>query len=241
MSEPALMLQRRLCRYTRLKLDVEINDNRSTMLRVLERQRGMSRVSIHRMFIDAPDHVLEAVAQYIQGHLHDAHGAYNRVLRTYIQQELARCDYSHRVDHKRLVTQGTCYDLQAIYDALNARYFNHQLNLRVTWYGVSPRQRGARSRARTPLRLTFGLYYDSLKLIKIHRLLDDPFFPPYFLSYVVYHEMLHEVIPGEVDARGLFRVHTKAFQAAERQFIDYVRATHWEVQHKEQIFCHGRT
>jgi hypothetical protein len=58
-------------------------------------------------------------------------------------------------------------------------------------------------------------------------LLDQQFVPLWFLQYVLYHEMLHSVVPDEV-SRGRRRVHTEEFNRRERQFPRYRRARHWE-------------
>lgn len=67
-------------------------------------------------------------------------------------------------------------------------------------------------------------------------MLDDAFYPPYFVAFVVYHEMLHNVVPGKTDAMGYYRVHTPEFKRLEKQFAEYDMAMKWEKKHKELIF-----
>lgn len=223
----------RISKFTSLKLELRINNNRSTMLALLEKRRGAARLSLHRMFLEAPDPVLMAIAHYVHGGRRRGED-YHRVLRSYIQTHLPQQDYSNRLNPDQLKRQGRVYDLEAIYHEVNKKYFDGKLNLKITWYGRT-------MRSKRPRRITYGLFEDALKLIKIHRILDDPFFPPYFVSYVVYHEMLHAIVPGEMDARGNFCVHTRLFKEKEKLFADYKRALAWEKQHCNQIFCHGRT
>jgi hypothetical protein len=45
---------------------------------------------------------------------------------------------------------------------------------------------------------------------------------------VLYHEMLHSVVPDEVLSQGRRRVHTEEFNRRERQFPGYRRARRWE-------------
>jgi len=229
----ALQLHQRISKYLNIDLELRVNDNRSTMLRILERQRRLVRLSIHQMFLEAPEDVIAAVARYVNGTSRDQ-GAYHYILRAYIHKNSSSYDYRQRLDETALQTEGQHYDLQVIYDQLNQQYFQGKLQCRLTWYGILPLPRRTR-------RLTFGLYYESLKLIKIHRILDDPFFPPYFVAYVIYHEMVHDVVPGETDCRGALRVHTPRFRQQERQFIHYERALAWERSHKEKIFRRGWT
>src|SRR6185436_13142437 len=43
----------------------------------------------------------------------------------------------------------------------------------------------------------FGTIQEEDRLIRINRALDQPFVPLWFLRYVLYHEMLHSVVPDE--------------------------------------------
>ncbi|HEY2811622.1 MAG TPA: hypothetical protein VGJ00_09575 [Rhabdochlamydiaceae bacterium] len=137
-------------------------------------------------------------------------------------------------------TLGEHYDLQSIYEKLNARYFNDQLDLNITWFG-SPHRKVKAQRI-------LGLFDFQSRLIKIHRLLDHPRFPPYFISYIVYHEMLHSVLPPLRKIRGRRAVHHGKFKEREKVFADYERARDFEKQNHKLFFSardnwdyHGRT
>ena len=65
-------------------------------------------------------------------------------------------------------------------------------------------------------------------MIRINPALDQPFVPLWFLRYVLYHEMLHSVVPDEMLSRSRRRVHTEEFNRRERKFPDYRRARRWE-------------
>lgn len=125
---------------------------------------------------------------------------------------------------------GERYDLQQIYTNLNQTYFNNQLNLKITWFG------SAKRKARRYRKL--GLYCFRGKLIKIHRLLDQAHFPPYFISYVVYHEMLHSVCPPIKARRGRYQIHHDHFKKKEQEFADYAQAKRWE-EKNTQLFFQG--
>jgi hypothetical protein len=45
---------------------------------------------------------------------------------------------------------------------------------------------------------------------------------------VLYHEMLHSVVPDETLSRNRRRVHTEEFNRRERKFPGYRRARRWE-------------
>lgn len=219
----------RLGRYLGLNLELVVNENRSTMLNLLEKRRSFVRLSVHKMFLDAPDAVISAIAHYVQG-VRKEKNIRNLILRKYIQEHLAQVDYTHLVNRHRLTDQGKVYQLKEIYEEINKKYFDQQLDLSITWYG-QPR-RAARTR------ITFGQYVSGLRLIKIHRMLDDSFFPDYFVSFVVYHEMLHCVIPGAVDRRGRFCFHGRDFKQKERAFEQYAEASLWEKKNREFLLKH---
>ncbi|MFN0065256.1 MAG: hypothetical protein ACKVOH_03350 [Chlamydiales bacterium] len=216
----------RLQRHVPLELDVTINNNRSTMLSISARRYGYARLSIHQMFLEAPDSVVEAVARYIRGRDRRKKET-NFLIRSYIENNLGR--YSKR--ESRLETKGRVYDLQGIFSRLQEEYFPEPCDLAIGWFGdCRPKKRV----------ITLGQYLSSAKTIKIHRLLDDTFLPPYFVEFVVYHEMVHHVVPGYYDARGHLRIHGREFREREKKFKEYDRAMAWEKRNKE-VFFHGRT
>ncbi len=229
LSESSLVdrFRRELEKQLRCELDLVVNENRSTMLSVLERRRGFARLSVHKMFLDAPEEVVSAVAGFVKGG-RPKRGESGNLIRGYIQTNLARFDYSHLLKRSRFETKGRFYDLKELYDGINEEYFEGKLDLAITWYGTHGRK--------NMRKVVFGEYFDHLRLIKIHRILDDPFFPDFFVRYVLYHEMVHHIVPGYVDGAGFFRSHGADFKEKEVLFKDYARAIRWEKLHKEQFF-----
>lgn len=101
--------------------------------------------------------------------------------------------------------QGVIYDLDAIFDDLNHRFF----------YGLMGRPRLTWSRTRARNRL--GHYDPAHNTIVISRLFDSPQVPQYAVDYIVFHEMLHLKHP--VRLRGSRRcVHSREFLAEEKEF-----------------------
>ncbi len=120
-----------------------------------------------------------------------------------------------------LETEGKYFDLRAIFDGLNARYFRNRLRgYKVVW--------GRRRRQRPKDYFVFGTIQEEDRLIRINPGLDQSFVPLWFLKYVLYHEMLHSVVPDEVDSSGRRRVHTEEFNRREREYPGYRRARRWE-------------
>lgn len=127
---------------------------------------------------------------------------------------------------------GMTYNLLEIFDHINAEYFDKKLSLPITWFGNPLRE--AKSKR------TLGSYHFDTGLIRIHRLLDHPYFPPYFISYIVYHEMLHSVCPPLKRRRKGRRVHHSRFEEMEKAFSDYHLATEWEKKHRKLGLSYGR-
>ncbi|MGE0670205.1 MAG: SprT-like domain-containing protein [Parachlamydiales bacterium] len=128
----------------------------------------------------------------------------------------------------RKVVHGEHYNLQEIYDQVNALYFEGRVDVQITWFGSQ--KRAARRRR------TLGLYDFNSKLIKIHRLLDQPHFPSYFISYVVYHEMLHHLFPPYPPKRGRRKIHHADFKRHEKKFAEYSLAKEWEKENHQIFF-----
>jgi hypothetical protein len=117
--------------------------------------------------------------------------------------------------------EGKYFNLQRIFDRLNEHYFRGRLRGYVVKWG-------RRRRHRPKEYFIFGTIQEEDRVIRINPLLDQPFVPLWFLQYVLYHEMLHSVVPDEAISAGRRRVHTAEFNRRERQFRGYQRARQWE-------------
>jgi hypothetical protein len=120
-----------------------------------------------------------------------------------------------------LCHEGTHFDLRAIFNDLNQRHFRNRLRgYKVVW--------GRRRKHRPIEQFVFGTIQEEDRVIRINPALDQPFVPPWFLRYILYHEMLHSVVPDETLSRNRRRVHTEEFNRREREFPGYRRARRWE-------------
>jgi hypothetical protein len=217
--------QERLEKFSGLKLKLKINDNRSTMMSVKWEPDKSAKVSLHWFFLDAPENIMQALACYLR----QEDRIISPAVRAFIEENVKKLDYSHQVDKQKLLYQGNVYNLKKIYNDINHEYFDGKLQLHITWFG--------RPNQKNRSRVTFGLYHDPMRLIKINRLLDSPSFPDYLVSYVIYHEMLHHVCPSYVDEKGLHRVHSKEFKAEEVRFRHYDLAQEWIKEHHAGLFA----
>jgi hypothetical protein len=125
--------------------------------------------------------------------------------------------------------EGAYFDLKSLFDKVNAEYFDNRLKgYAITW---------GRRRRRPPKEyFVFGTIQEEDRVIRIHPLLDAPFVPTWFLEYVIYHEMLHAVVPEEIDEKGRRKVHTDEFYRRERQFHCFQRARRWEDDNLDRFF-----
>lgn len=117
--------------------------------------------------------------------------------------------------------QGRVFNLRALFDKLNARYFRNRLRAYTIVWG---RKRPGRPRNG----IVFATIQEEDRLIRIHPLLDRSFIPTWFLEYVIYHEMCHAVVRDEYDSAGRRIVHHEKFFERERRFHWFRRAKSWE-------------
>jgi len=217
------LLQQRLAAYLAGgRPRVILTDNLRTMLSIKKGQ-GLLTFRVHHMFAEAPPVVLRALARYAESHDREAAA----VLRAFVDGNEHRI---RRITTPRPVAidvQGAHHDLQALFDGLNARYFGDQISAKITWG-----QRGLRRPRRSSIKL--GSYSVEEGLIRIHPVLDASDVPGFFVEWIVYHEMLHEVHDMPiVEGRRIY--HTPAFRRAEAQYERYVEAVLWERTHLHKL------
>lgn len=207
-------LERRLqAAFVQGPVALSITDNRHAIIshRVKD---GILRVRIHHMFLDAPANVVEALVRYVTRNDREA----SALLGRYIEANGSRL--ARRSRKVPLVTKGKHHDLLALFQDINERYFGGSLNCVITW-GKHGSVRGPR----TTIKL--GSYDAVERLIRVHPALDRKWVPRYFVAYIVYHEMLHHVIPA---SRGVGRslLHPPEFRERESEFRHFERALAWE-------------
>jgi hypothetical protein len=179
------------------------------------------------MFADAPDRVLRALARYIAR----ADRRDSALLGGFIEANHWMIRRSRRA-HRRVPTArpaGRVHDLGEILAALNRRYFHGAINARITWG-----HRTIRSGRRQSIKM--GSYSVEDRLIRIHPALDRPGVPRYFVEWIVFHEMLHQVF--DIPTRnGRRQFHTAEFLERERRFEHYERARQWERRHLDRLLA----
>ena len=221
------LLERRLSQAVLKPAILGVTDNCRSMISFAERD-GVLRARLHHMFLDAPSTVQDALVRFIAS---STRGRRDRDASLVVGRYIDDC--SHRIRAARpflrpLHTQGQSHDLLAVFNAMNKRYFGGTVDALITWGRVGS-QRGETRRT-----LKLGSYSATERLIRVHPVLDRGWVPRYFISYIVYHEMLHHVIPAEMS--GARRVlHPKQFLLREQLFRDYDRALAWERTHIHRL------
>ncbi len=222
-------LERRIrAHMTKGRVQVTLTDNRYTMIsvrRVPKEKRY--EVRLHHMFADADPVITRALARYVAENDAEA----SRVLGEFIDEN---SDYvrgrTRRTPAQVIFTAGKFHDLRQIYDDLNVRYFEGKIDAAITW--------GARTgRARRRNSIKMGSYSVEDRLIRIHRSLDRAFVPRFFVTWIVFHEMLHQVHDIRVK-NGRREFHSKEFLADEMQFADYEQSRAWERRHLDALLTY---
>jgi hypothetical protein len=212
----AELLALRVSGHLGIPVRLAVTDNRSTMVSFRRAEESL-RLRVHHMFLEAPEPVVRAIAEYAGRGRRGAGSVLDDFIR--VRQPLIRRARDGR--RAPVVHRGRCYDLAEIYARLNDRYFQGGIQATIGWGRVPGRRR------RKSIRL--GVYDHHTREIRIHPALDRPEVPRFFVEFIVFHEMLHQLFPSA--QHGVRRVHhPRAFRDRERAFLHYEAALTWERQ-----------
>ena len=212
------------------RLTLAVTDNQHTMISVKRDEGPHFRARVHHMFLEAPPVITRALARYIASNERDS----SRELGAFIdehQGDIRPLRGSTPRGPVQLETRGRFYDLRELFDGLNARYFHGAIEARVTW----GQRGGTRRRRRTSMKM--GSYSVEERLIRIHPSLDREFVPRYFIEWILFHEMLHQVHTIKV-VGGRRQFHPPAFLAQERTFHEFHRARDWERRNLDRLLTY---
>ena len=210
-------------RYRELRLRTPIPELRieffafANITSTIRLREGKLLVRLSDLLEGAPEPVLESIAHILLAKIYRRPivREHSTRYRRYVgSSEIRRKAHLIREirGRKRISTdRGKTYNLEAIFEDLNVRFF----------YGLLARPPIAWSRHCSRTRL--GHYDPARNTIVVSRVFDDRRVPRYAVEYILYHEMLHLRHP--VKLRGSRRsVHSHEFQAEERRFPQLDRA-----------------
>lgn len=221
----ARRLAQAFCAILGSPIRLTVTDNRSSMFSFRAPPGSPMSVRLHHMFLDAPRAIVEDLVAFTRGGAEQR--AASRRIDRFIDENLERLRPSEEAFRPQKVhSLGKFWDLQAIFDALNARFFGGRIAAQIGW-GRLPRKRNRRT-------IRLGVYDPRSRMIRIHPALDHPGVPAYFIEFIVFHEMLHQAIPAS-EQNGRQAFHGAAFRSAERAFPDYERAIRWEKAHIRRL------
>lgn len=174
-------------------------------------RNGRLLVRLSDLLEGAPEVVLRAIAHILLAKMYRRpidRGQAARYRKYVASHEIVRKTHlvrQMRGRKKLRPARGHYYDLDAVFEELNTRFF----------HGLMARPRMSWSQTKT--RRILGHYDPAHNAIVISRIFDHPAMPAFVLEYIVYHEMLHLKHP--VRLRGSRRcVHSAEFQAEEKLF-----------------------
>lgn len=186
---------------------LEIRITHSSYLYRVNQERRKIIFEINEGFISAPMEIKQFV---VQAALNNKNRQYSKNIRAYSKTpEYIRIsnalNSTSQANHRTYM--GKCYDLKRLFNDLNQEYFQGKLEQpRLMWSTRSSKRR-------------LGTYDPHSNTITINRRFDRADIPVLLVKYILYHEMLHQLL-GIKEVNGRRYAHTSAFKKAEKKFKD---------------------
>jgi predicted metal-dependent hydrolase len=189
----------------------------SSLVLTIRRREETVWVRLSDLLQRAPLSVLEGAAAILLSRLYRRR-APKALLRQYL--DYARSDRTrNRVDKmrrkrvrvKHAHPQGRHFDLEKLFEQLNAKYFGSALQRpHIGWSARSWRRQ-------------FGCYDPGPNQILLNRRMDREGVPQFAVEYVLFHEMLHVKHPTRRSGCSLVS-HSREFRQEEKRFEEFERA-----------------
>lgn len=207
-------------------VEVVFTRNRSRVVSVRAGDVGLVRLRLHEALADLDPSELDAIAALVRGEP-GARRAVRRLLEARAEGLRAAARRGPGTDASG--AGGRHHDLGRLLTSVRRAAFAERTDLRdvtADWSGVV-------GRARRRIRL--GSWNPDRRLILVHRRLDAPDVPGFFVASVVHHELCHAALepPRRVGGRRI--LHGADFRRLERAFRDHERAAAWEAAHRDLL------
>lgn len=191
---------------------VTLTRNRVSMISVDRSRDDIINIRMHEAFLSAPWPVISGLRSFL---------SFRHRKDWQIVSEFARripATYDGKRQFDELKSEGKVYNLLSICKSVNDEFFSGEVKCRIGWSRGRSARRRRRSRGRY---IRFGSWVDDSKVIKVHPLLDDERVPLEFVRYIVFHEMLHSIVPRET-RNGRLCDHPPQFRRIERTYPEFV-------------------
>ncbi len=197
---------------------IDVRFRRFTGLNTTIRLReGKIKVSLSDLLEGAPESVLRAIAHILLAKLYRkpieaSHSAkYKRFASSEVVMRHTERIRQTRGRKKISSPKGQTYDLDEVFESVNARFFHGLLGRPLLTWSEHVAKR------------CLGHYDAAHNTIMVSRVFDRKTTPRYAVEYLMYHEMLHLKHPVKVKA-GRRCVHSREFKAEENLFPEFEKA-----------------
>ena len=186
----------------------------SSLVLTIRRREEVVYVRFSDLLRQAPLAVWEGAAALLLARVYrrKASGALTRAYREYARSDRTRSRMNQmRSGRVRLAAtnpRGDHFDLDRLFDELNAKYFEGRL------------QRPHIGRSTRSWRRQFGCYDPGPNQILLNRRMDRPGVPACAVEYVLFHEMLHVQHPTRRSGCSMVS-HSREFREEEKRFEEF--------------------
>jgi len=189
----------------------------SSLVLTIRRREDAVWVRLSDLLLRAPLNVLEAAAALLLSRVYRrrAPAALTAPYLEYARSDRTRARINHmrgrRIRPGAAGPQGRHFDLEKLFEELNARYFDGKLQRpHIGWSSRSWRRQ-------------FGCYDPGPNHILLNRRMDRPGVPRFAVEYVLFHEMLHVKHPTRRSGCSLVS-HSREFREEEKRFAEFAKA-----------------
>ncbi len=216
----AARLQDELARRSGKRVILCLTDNRRRMVSARARGAGCLEVRLQRIFLDSPPEVLEELGDLLAGR-ETRRGAVRAFVDRRFREEPPAAERAPARRRPSPARQAPAHhDIAGMAARLNETYLGNRSRAGVVW--------GRRNKTRSRRSIRFGCFDPARNLIIMNRKLDRPDIPAYFVEFILFHEMLHEVLGIDSRPDGRRDIHGKLFKLMESTYPDYDKAQRFE-------------
>ncbi len=216
MQYTPLEMQNKLKEVSGKEILLMLTNNTQSMITIKESNKGSISLRAHKMFLNAGEEIITALGKWIGG---DRKG--RAKIKDYLYANSLYYVETKPIQRRiNLNPTGKNYNLQTMAKEINQKYLGNRSKAAITW--------GRKVTKRKPSTIRLGWYDPARNLITLSQRLDRRDIPYYMVEYVLFHEMLHEIIGIETTASGRRDIHSKKFNLMEQTYPYYNEAIKFE-------------